>query len=285
MLTGFLLWTRVRIPPTPRETFALLSAIITKIVMSREAKVYKFHFIYKTLNIKNGKFYIGMHSTNDLDDGYWGSGDLLRSSIRHHGKEYHVREILEFLPDRASLDLREQEIVNSDLIKDPHCMNLQIGGGSGFGFSEERLKEISLKGQEAFRSKLLDPEFKKKFGDRVKDHNRIKKELGLFKKTTGTTGKTHSEEAKSKIGLANSESQLGERNSQFGTIWVSKDGVSKKIDSSEFCVYELDGWIRGRNAKGNSNRFWVYKDQQKKRVLEKDLDVYISNGWISKKND
>jgi hypothetical protein len=98
-------------------------------------------------------------------------------------------------------------------------------------------------------------------------------------------GRKHADETKSKIGLANSESQLGERNSQFGTIWVSKDGVSKKIDSSEFCVYELDGWIRGRNAKGNSNRFWVYKDQQKKRVLEKDLDVYISNGWISKKND
>ncbi len=66
-------------------------------------KHYQYHYIYKTTNILNDKFYIGMHSTNDLNDGYQGSGKRLRYSINKHGRKAHTTEILEFLPDRESL--------------------------------------------------------------------------------------------------------------------------------------------------------------------------------------
>lgn len=86
------------------------------------------HIIYKTTCLVTGKWYIGMHSTNDLDDGYLGSGKRLWYSIKKHGKEQHRREILEHLPDRETLALREEQILTHELKSDPLCMNVAPGG-------------------------------------------------------------------------------------------------------------------------------------------------------------
>lgn len=88
----------------------------------------KFHIIYKTTCLVTGKWYIGMHSTDDLNDGYMGSGQQLRRSIAKHGKEQHRTEVLELLPDRESLWKREEELVTKKLMEDELCMNLATGG-------------------------------------------------------------------------------------------------------------------------------------------------------------
>jgi hypothetical protein len=104
--------------------------------MARPKK--KYHYIYKTTCNLNGKYYIGMHSTSDLEDGYMGSGKRLRYSIRKHGVENHTKEIIEYLEDRDSLAKREAEIVNKELINDPLCMNLKCGGFGGSSNEEPR---------------------------------------------------------------------------------------------------------------------------------------------------
>ena len=105
----------------------------------------KYHYIYKTTCIITNKFYIGMHSTDNLEDGYVGSGKRLWYSINKHGKENHVCQILEFLPDRDSLREREKEVVNQEMLNEELCMNLAIGGEGGHG-SKFLTKEQLSKG-------------------------------------------------------------------------------------------------------------------------------------------
>lgn len=52
--------------------------------MPRKQK--KYHYVYKTINNITKRYYYGMHSTHDLEDGYLGSGKRLRYSINKYWK-------------------------------------------------------------------------------------------------------------------------------------------------------------------------------------------------------
>lgn len=112
----------------------------------------KFHYIYK-ITRTDGKYYIGLHSTDCLDDGYFGSGQLLWKSIKKHGKEKHTKAIIEFLPSRTEVKLKEAALVNDALLKDPLCMNLCMGGGGRDSY--DMLKTTKQKISEA--QKRRDP--------------------------------------------------------------------------------------------------------------------------------
>jgi hypothetical protein len=210
----------------------------------------KYHFIYKTINLLNNKFYIGLHSTNNLDDGYMGSGDRIRSSIRHYGKKNHKLEILEFLDSRESLMLREKEIVNFELLKDPLCLNI-MQGGSGF-YDVDHFKKVCQAGNLAFKEKLKDEKYREGFKQKTKEnlkkaHLKSKElyERGEFKLDT-FSGKKHTPEALEKMRSAD---RTGKKNSQFGTYWVyHQDFGPKKIKTEEFEAYNLKGWKRGRSS-------------------------------------
>jgi hypothetical protein len=61
-------------------------------------KEHDYHYIYKTTNLLNGNFYVGMHSTSDLNDGYLGSGVRVTRSIKKHGKKILVLKYSNFYP-------------------------------------------------------------------------------------------------------------------------------------------------------------------------------------------
>jgi hypothetical protein len=218
--------------------------------MARREK--KYHYIYKTTNLKNGRFYVGMHSTDNLNDGYLGSGTKLRRSIRKNGKENFKLEILEFLTDRSSLQFREKELVNEDLLKDPMCMNLIIGGKGGFTL--EATKNGRKKTDELLRKKYGE-NFRsivsKKFYNNITIEERIeitrKIKEGQIKSNFdwGSTfrGKHHNDLSKRKIGEANSIKQSGSSNSQFGTCWITNGTENKKIKKTDSIP---DEWAIGR---------------------------------------
>jgi len=193
-----------------------------------------------------------MHSTHNLNDGYMGGGKRITNSVRRHGKEAHTKEILEYFNDRESLRQREIELVNEELLNDPMCMNLQPGGGGGIS-SPEHMQKFSKAGNNAYREKLKDPEYKQNLALKCDWSGKGRHMLNALNKRgfdfgDSFRGKNHTSDSKSAIGKKNSISQLGDKNSQFGKKWIKNIKTMEciKIDSSEYEKYIDLGWESGR---------------------------------------
>ena len=91
----------------------------------------QYHYLYKITNKINNKIYIGIHSTNNLDDGYFGSDKYLKSSVAKYKKENFIKEILEWFDWRCEALHRESQIVTSEFIKRSNNYNRSIGGNGG----------------------------------------------------------------------------------------------------------------------------------------------------------
>lgn len=112
--------------------------------MPRKQK--KFHLLYKTTNVITGKYYVGIHSTNDPFDDYKGSGSRLLRSVKKYGKENHVVEFLDIFQNREDLVTAEKNLVTRIFLTDPLCMNINIGGVAkplNIGVTEETRRKIS----------------------------------------------------------------------------------------------------------------------------------------------
>ena len=94
------------------------------------------YIVYETTNLLNGKKYIGKHSTNDINDGYLGSGKVLKRAIKKYGKENFEREILLETQDEAQAYRMEDVYITLEIINDPMYYNI-AGGGNGAGSGEK----------------------------------------------------------------------------------------------------------------------------------------------------
>jgi group I intron endonuclease len=201
-------------------------------------KNHKFHFIYKTTNLLSNKFYIGMHSTNNLKDGYVGSGKRLRYAIKKYGIENFKFEIIEFCENREDLIKREKELITEKHVNDENCYNLKYGGlGGGRFYSPEHQFKCSqaagLKHSERMKN---DEEYRKKRSKQISKSNkkRIQKgELKSWKENYDWTGKKHKEETILKMKETKKGQGLGEQNSQYGLKWITDGKNNRKIKKDE----------------------------------------------------
>lgn len=289
--------------------------------------VQKYHYFYKITNTINNHFYYGIHSTNDLNDGYMGSGSRLKIAIKKYGIENFSKEIIKFFNNREELAKYEAEIVTESLVYDPNCYNMIVGGdclitsgtttviddkgntfrvpvddpmmyieykpiasdrvycldtvdnqykivdidefhhnreryvsqldnmiivrdittGKSIQVSREEYRSNKTKYSTPSTDKVLVKDTKGNFFQVRKDDNRLLNgELMLFWKN-----RKHTQETKNKISdtFQKNKHQQGEKNSQYGTCWVMKGEVSKKIKKDDLDIYINDGWIKGRKCK------------------------------------
>lgn len=91
----------------------------------------KYNFVYRITNKLNGMIYIGVHSTNDLNDGYMGSGLRIRRAITRYGAEHFTREILQFFDSLDEAYKLEAKIVDKAFVERKDTYNIKQGGQGG----------------------------------------------------------------------------------------------------------------------------------------------------------
>lgn len=92
----------------------------------------KYNYTYQTKNLINNKTYIGVHSTNNLNDGYIGSGKLLKQAIKKYGKKNFTCTILCFFDTIHEAYQEELFLVDQIWVESTDNYNISLGGNGGY---------------------------------------------------------------------------------------------------------------------------------------------------------
>jgi hypothetical protein len=134
-----------------------------------------FHTTYLIINEKTGEYYIGKHSTNNLDDGYMGSGSWPNQMVKEgiELKKYYIGVDYKTSEDSYTA---EKEILGDKWKTDKLCKNMKPGGETSF-FEKEVYSEYCMsmygvshhmkseKFKESFNFPFKDPEIQKKVSE------------------------------------------------------------------------------------------------------------------------
>lgn len=209
------------------------------------------NYLYKITNTVNDKIYIGIHKTEDINDGYMGSGKVIKAAIKKYGLENFSKEILEFFDTYEAALEREKEIVTDEFLLREDVYNLRRGGTGGFDYiNREGLSIRNIdKNNTLERSKLANKRkdelskmnsewrtsYNKKMSISMKEF--YKDKPGYF------SGRKHSVETKQKQSNSHKGKTSGILNSQYGTMWITNGTENKKVQKNSPIP---EGWEKGR---------------------------------------
>ena len=294
----------------------------------------EYNYFYKITNNINNHFYYGIHSTDNLDDGYMGSGYRINLAYKKYGIENFTKEILKNFDTRQEASDYEMEVVTEELIQNPDCYNIKTGGDFGktvnyvtVCLKEDPSKYFDITTEEYYKNKdkyqvtsgnkkcyivlnkLTNEKVKitkEEYLNNIdkyefikctvishpgystykdKDNNMYYCSMDDERVLSGQlkfnwVGLHHKEESKQKMKntMKNINHQQGEKNSQFGTKWINKDGIDKKIKNNEINKYLSIGWNLGRTG-GKRDLIWINKDNKEQYINKIYIDEYLNNGW------
>lgn len=220
-----------------------------------------YFYLYKITNTINDRYYVGVHSTENLDDGYMGSGKILQQAVEKYGAENFKKEILKFFESAEQMYDKEKEIVNEQFLSRDDTYNLRIGGSGGWDYvnknqlnhtedSIEKLRESLKKWHsENDTSGKNNPFFGKKHSEQTKQYiSQKRKEYyengGEHPK--GMLNKKHSSEIKKHLSevMKEKSSLIGKKGLEHpagGTKWYNNGIKHLRSDN-----HPGEGWQEGR---------------------------------------
>lgn len=157
-----------------------------------------YHYTYK-ITSSSGKYYVGRHSTDRLEDGYMGSGKWPRS-IKN--KKELTKEILSFFQTIEELIEAERMLLNEN-IDNVQCMNFN-NSPMGWGIGDKNPNR-----QESAKERLRE-RFLGDLNPMRRDDVRLKNSLSQRGNIPPNKGKPHTEETKQKISRSKTGSKMSE---------------------------------------------------------------------------
>lgn len=212
------------------------------------------YFLYKTTNLINGKIYVGKHKTKKLDDGYIGSGKLLKRAITKYGRENFKFEILGFYESEELLNKAELEVVTEEFCLREDTYNLCVGGRGGFSYinrkglniyeNHHNQLKINLQGGNQRKQDLrnTDPKWKQRVSVSIS-----KGQKRYYETNPGKfTGRSHTAETKRLQSLSSKRSTKISINSVvYTSLTEAKNAtgewhfiIKRKLASDEFPDYK-----------------------------------------------
>lgn len=213
-----------------------------------------FYLVYRIKNKINKKIYIGVHQTTNIDDGYMGSGTILKRAVKKHGLENFEKTILHVFDNVDDMFAREKELVTEEFVARLDTYNISVGGNGSWDYVNRNGLNIQncskagkvggkVAGNTVFLKKtgIFDPKYTKE--EKIEWHCHARE-----KAKKAWLGKKHTNESKRKIGIANSIHQTGSKNSQYGKIWIHNliERKSKSIHRENLQSFLEKGWLIGR---------------------------------------
>ncbi len=193
-----------------------------------------YYYLYETKNLLNNKIYVGVHKTNDIDDGYMGSGRLLLEDIEVYGVENFQKTILEFFESEFEMFQKEKQTVNESFISREDVYNLRCGGYGGFDW-------INRSGISKFKGRKHTEESKLKMSLRAKEQDYSK--LG---ETMKKVWSDKSNEERQNFGKMMSERLTGRKLSREHRENLSKSLKSLDKQTENFSEEEREAILEKR---------------------------------------
>jgi len=240
-----------------------------------------FHIIYKITNLVNNKIYIGAHSTDNIDDGYMGSGHALNRAKKKYGLENFKKDILFVYTKSEEMYQKESEIVTESFCAMKDNYNVRVGGIGGWNHwnnGSAAYLESTRRGARA-AAKKTNAWIAQQKAENTEWYQQwcIRQRARIINKNNNSWIH-YTEEQQAERRKKISEFQRGSGNSQYGKYWISNPLTKevKRINASNDIPH---GWVRGK--KGHIPRnCWVTNGIENRYIpLEKQKE-FMDLGYI-----
>lgn len=255
----------------------------------------KYNYFYKITNNVNGHFYYGIHSTDNLNDGYMGSGERLKYAYKKYGIENFSKDIIKFFDSRKSAFEYEGEIVTEELVKNSECYNSTVGGVGNlygtFGLIPVYKKgedKIILVTKDEFiknRDKYVTPkEGKTTVVDNVDGEKKtITIDEYLNNKdryTPFNKGKACYRDNSGRIYFLDVNDKLVEKLHLVRTSgW--KKGIKLSNETKEkIRKHHIANEVQKGSKNSQYGKIWITNGKESKSILKENAVDYLNNGWV-----